>query len=474
LTGNTFSLRALRGLSYTSASNVTESVANVLGAARVTMSAAEGAGTPFTFTSTFSSASQGGDWAGITVSIGFLITDEDGVLQTIAPFSTNVNWPDGGTDLGDAVNAHLVAQGATNYSLVWEYDETPLVLSTVANGADQSATMTITFNGGANAWACPGNWTCVSGTAALAVGDLYLPAMVGTSATTLAVRYSDMAGSVRYGGSSLALPAGANALMQWAGGTWIPVSTTAHAALAGLSSDDHPIYVSDGGTDIQQYHIPVANAAGQLVGGDLTYSLAGLTSTSGALRVGADSTPPSEYNNPSSDTSLGGNLYTYGNAYFDGTSIWVSGESHLAGAVIAHAHIATRDDCIATQYIAGTALVLGEVVKADANTDYAVIRAPADSYEAIGTVRSATCVAGEACTICVAGRAPCLLEDGTSITRGYWCRTAESGGTDGRCDCNQFAPNPPTNAEHSAEIGHAVMSNSSGTNVIGYVNLHFN
>jgi hypothetical protein len=80
------------------------------------------------------------------------------------------------------------------------------------------------------------------------------------------------------------------------------------------------------------------------------------------------------------------------------------------------------------------------------------------------------CEEGEPVYVVVRGRAACLLEDGTSMTRKQFVRTSTTAA--GRVVC-QSIPSPPNSDTHFSECGHACENVNAGTNVLGVVDLHF-
>jgi hypothetical protein len=119
----------------------------------------------------------------------------------------------------------------------------------------------------------------------------------------------------------------------------------------------------------------------------------------------------------------------------------------------------------------GSNSVKGTVVECDPDVDNAVEIAPGDSVDPIGVMYEDGVADGSECWVVVAGRAQVLLKDGTASTREYWAKLSD---TAGRADITGAVPSPPTGAEHFKEIGHCLESQSSGTDVLAYIIVHFN
>jgi hypothetical protein len=123
----------------------------------------------------------------------------------------------------------------------------------------------------------------------------------------------------------------------------------------------------------------------------------------------------------------------------------------------------------------GGASVKGTVVSLATGTNEAFIVTPADGVHPVGAVYDNGIADASECWIVIAGRAQVLLEDGTSATKGYWVKVSDS--DNGRCDATNADPPGGTISaleDHMSEIGHCLEDQSSGTDVLAYVLLHFN
>jgi len=118
----------------------------------------------------------------------------------------------------------------------------------------------------------------------------------------------------------------------------------------------------------------------------------------------------------------------------------------------------------------------GDVIAASASVDSAVDQVVADTPNAIGVIAENDIPDGELVWVWMPGSlCQVLLEDGTAATVGYWVKVSDN--DDGRADAtNATPPGGTINAleDHLSEIGHAAESQSSGTDVLCLIHLHFN
>jgi hypothetical protein len=124
----------------------------------------------------------------------------------------------------------------------------------------------------------------------------------------------------------------------------------------------------------------------------------------------------------------------------------------------------------------GGASVKGTLVDTQASIDFAVKIAVADDDDVMGVIYDSGVADGDLVWVVVCGVADVLLEDLSTATRGYWCRTSITQA--GRADITN--PNPPASGiiveiqEHFREIGHCLESVTAGTDKLARVVLHFN
>lgn len=123
----------------------------------------------------------------------------------------------------------------------------------------------------------------------------------------------------------------------------------------------------------------------------------------------------------------------------------------------------------------GAPSIKGTLVNTEANTDFGVNTVAADEPDIIGAIYQDGIPDGESVLVVISGAAQVLLEDGTTATRGYWCRVSATQA--GRADItNAEPPGGTINAidAHFKEAGHALESVGSGTDVLATIILHFN
>lgn len=122
----------------------------------------------------------------------------------------------------------------------------------------------------------------------------------------------------------------------------------------------------------------------------------------------------------------------------------------------------------------GLPSVLGEAVVASTSTDNAVELTGAAEPNPIGAMGEWGIADGQLVWVARMGPVQFLLEDGTASVHGNWVKTSDT--DPGRVDATNA--NPPGGGvaqldEHVREVGHAVESQGSGTDVLCRVNSHF-
>jgi len=124
----------------------------------------------------------------------------------------------------------------------------------------------------------------------------------------------------------------------------------------------------------------------------------------------------------------------------------------------------------------GATSVKGDLVEQSSTTDSAFALITADAPDPIGVVAESGIANGSLCWVWTPqSLCQVLLEDGTSATRDYWVKVSDN--DNGRADASNAAPPGGTVAsieDHFSEIGHAAESQSSGTDVLCLIHLHFN
>ena len=116
----------------------------------------------------------------------------------------------------------------------------------------------------------------------------------------------------------------------------------------------------------------------------------------------------------------------------------------------------------------GVLSVKGTVVIASPSVDSAVAIAPANAENAIGVVYDNGITNGQPMKVVTYGRAQVLLKNSQASNRGYWCGVSD---TAGRMYKNSSVP---STTEHNREIGHSLETKASGTNVLAFIQIHFN
>jgi len=133
----------------------------------------------------------------------------------------------------------------------------------------------------------------------------------------------------------------------------------------------------------------------------------------------------------------------------------------------------TAEGGLAVRYLNGTGAVSvkGSVVTVSQAVDLSVVL-QTNEYDAIGAVYESGIAADAPVWVVVSGKAQVLYKDSTAATRGNLCI---SDAVDGRAsDIANLGDGLPAADIHFKEIGHVLESKDAGTNVLVYVNLHFN
>lgn len=115
----------------------------------------------------------------------------------------------------------------------------------------------------------------------------------------------------------------------------------------------------------------------------------------------------------------------------------------------------------------GSASVKGSVVEASNSDANSFILSGVSSDHSIGVVLDDGVPDGDFCRVVVSGKAQVLLKDTEAATVGYWVRTADTAGR----VAMEASPNALT---HWSELGHCLESQTAGTDVLAWCNLHFN
>lgn len=113
--------------------------------------------------------------------------------------------------------------------------------------------------------------------------------------------------------------------------------------------------------------------------------------------------------------------------------------------------------------------VKGTIVIASVHVDNAVDTAPANTSMPIGVIYESGVPNGSPVKVVVYGKAQVLLKDGETAACGYWCGMSDTNGRMYQTDTF------PGTTEHVREIGHSLETiSASGTNILSFVQLHFN
>lgn len=133
----------------------------------------------------------------------------------------------------------------------------------------------------------------------------------------------------------------------------------------------------------------------------------------------------------------------------------------------------TPEGGVAVRYTnkTGAPSVKGTVVSLSTSVANAVI-SQANTYDAIGAIYEDGIADGSPVWVVVSGRAQVLYKNATGSTMGNICL---SDAVDGRAsDVANPGSGLPATDLHFTEIGHVMETKTGGTNVLVYVNLHFN
>lgn len=121
----------------------------------------------------------------------------------------------------------------------------------------------------------------------------------------------------------------------------------------------------------------------------------------------------------------------------------------------------------------GAPSVKGSVVAPSSSTSGGFQLSATPYYDPIGIVYENGIADGSPCKIVLDGPADVLIKDGTAATRKYWVGPSDVAG---RADASSVSPPGGTIAaleNHFKEIGHALETKGSGTNVLVRCMLHF-
>lgn len=112
--------------------------------------------------------------------------------------------------------------------------------------------------------------------------------------------------------------------------------------------------------------------------------------------------------------------------------------------------------------------VKGTIVCASTSVTNGVDIAPISATFAIGVIYESNISNGNPVKVVVSGKAQVLLKNTVASTLGYWCGVSDVAG---RMYQNSTVP---STIEHDREIGHSLESKTAGTNVLSFVQIHFN
>jgi hypothetical protein len=121
----------------------------------------------------------------------------------------------------------------------------------------------------------------------------------------------------------------------------------------------------------------------------------------------------------------------------------------------------------------GAPSIRGTLVRAG-TTNYSFTSTIANDDKTIGVVRQENVPSGQPCWVLVYGIAEVLLENGTTSTAGYWCRTSKT--ASGRAIMNLVEP--PGGGSGALKnrtygIGHCIETKPAGTNVFAKCVIRF-
>jgi hypothetical protein len=123
----------------------------------------------------------------------------------------------------------------------------------------------------------------------------------------------------------------------------------------------------------------------------------------------------------------------------------------------------------------GAASIKGTLVELSTSADNAFKIAEVDSDDPIGVVYEDGVADGQPCVIVTGGRCQGLLTNGRSSIHGNWARASELQA--GRISADLTGPPGGTIQEidaHFHECGHSMQTVTGGTDVLCWLNVHFN
>lgn len=116
----------------------------------------------------------------------------------------------------------------------------------------------------------------------------------------------------------------------------------------------------------------------------------------------------------------------------------------------------------------GLSSVKGTIVIASSLITNGVSIAPSSSQMPIGVIYEDNIAIGQPVKVVTYGRAQVLLKNLEIATLGSWCGVSD---VPGRMYQQLLSP---STSEHSREIGHSLQASLGGSNVLSFVQLHFN
>ncbi|MDD2376687.1 MAG: hypothetical protein PHD15_04735 [Clostridia bacterium] len=112
--------------------------------------------------------------------------------------------------------------------------------------------------------------------------------------------------------------------------------------------------------------------------------------------------------------------------------------------------------------------IKGTIVVASTTVSNAVDIAPTSSNMPIGVIYESDITNGSLVKVVVYGKAQVLLKNDEVATRGYWCGVSDIAGR------MYQQSTVPSTTEYNREIGHSLENNTSGTDILSLVQIHFN
>lgn len=127
---------------------------------------------------------------------------------------------------------------------------------------------------------------------------------------------------------------------------------------------------------------------------------------------------------------------------------------------------------LAKRYInkTGAPSVKGSLVCPSSSVDFGVILEDSE-YDTIGVMLENGVPDGSYCWVQCGGLCQMLLKDGEAAARKQVVLAAD---TDGRCIAIDVPSASPAEGQHFKEVGHCVAAASAGTDVLVWVESHFN